>query len=125
MAYNYARSLCLSFFLKNELRCLDMLEFQKLEHPRRIFRVSDMVQVDMKQWFGNLVFNVLVRIISGKRFQLNDEEGVQFQNVARKFLELLGTFVVSDFVPFMNLSRLICLCSEIVLIICLILLCSD
>ncbi|KAM0060731.1 putative cytochrome P450, reverse transcriptase, RNA-dependent DNA polymerase [Helianthus debilis subsp. tardiflorus] len=64
---------------------------------------SDMVQVDMKQWFGNLVFNILVRIISGKRFQLNDEEGVRFQNVARRFLELLGTFVVSDFVPFMNL----------------------
>ncbi|KAF5758992.1 putative cytochrome P450 [Helianthus annuus] len=61
-----------------------------------------MVKVDMKQWFGNLVFNVLVRIISGKRFQLNDEEGVRFQNVARKFFELLGTFVVSDFVPFMN-----------------------
>ncbi|MFS7999054.1 putative cytochrome P450 [Helianthus anomalus] len=64
---------------------------------------SDMVKVDMKQWFGNLVFNVFVRIISGKRFQLNDEEGVRFQNVARKFFELLGTFVVSDFVPFMNL----------------------
>ncbi|KAL9992084.1 putative cytochrome P450 [Helianthus debilis subsp. tardiflorus] len=64
---------------------------------------SDMVKVDMKQWFGNLVFNVLVRIISGKRFQLNDEEGVRFQNVARKFFELSGTFVVSDFVPFTNL----------------------
>uniref|UniRef100_A0A251RXK8 Putative cytochrome P450 n=1 Tax=Helianthus annuus TaxID=4232 RepID=A0A251RXK8_HELAN len=63
---------------------------------------SDMVQVDMKQWFGNLVFNILVRIISGKRYQLNDEEGVRFQKVARKLFELLGAFVVSDYIPFTN-----------------------
>ncbi|XP_076955982.1 strychnine-10-hydroxylase-like [Bidens hawaiensis] len=60
------------------------------------------VKVDMKQWFGNLVFNVVVRIISGKRFELNDEEGVRFQSVARKFFELLGAFVVSDYLPFTN-----------------------
>ncbi|KAF5765729.1 putative cytochrome P450 [Helianthus annuus] len=63
---------------------------------------SDMVKVDMQQWFGNLIFNVLVRIISGKRFRVNDEEGERFRKVMKKFFELLGAFVVSDFVPFMN-----------------------
>ncbi|KAL8257089.1 hypothetical protein R6Q59_029130 [Mikania micrantha] len=63
---------------------------------------SDMVKVEMKNWFGNLVLNVVVRIISGKRFRLNDEEGVRFQNVVGKFFELLGSFVVSDFIPFMD-----------------------
>ncbi|KAI7746937.1 hypothetical protein M8C21_020666 [Ambrosia artemisiifolia] len=63
---------------------------------------SGMVKVDMKQWFGSLVLNVLVRIISGARFQHNDEEGVRLQNVVRKFFELLGAFVVSDFIPFTN-----------------------
>ncbi|KAK9048153.1 hypothetical protein SSX86_032884 [Deinandra increscens subsp. villosa] len=61
---------------------------------------SDMVKVDMKQWFGNLILNVMVRIISGKRFEFSDEEGVRVQHVVRKFFELLGAFVVSDFIPF-------------------------
>ncbi|KAI3767301.1 hypothetical protein L2E82_17396 [Cichorium intybus] len=63
---------------------------------------SDMVKVDMKQWFQNLILNVVVRVVSGKRFSLNDEEGVRFQNVARKFFVLLGTFVMSDFIPFLR-----------------------
>ncbi|KAK1422228.1 hypothetical protein QVD17_25195 [Tagetes erecta] len=62
----------------------------------------DMVKVDMKQWFGNLVLNVITRIISGKRFRLNDEEGVRVENVVRKFFELLGAFVVSDYIPFVS-----------------------
>ncbi|KAK9054348.1 hypothetical protein SSX86_025426 [Deinandra increscens subsp. villosa] len=67
---------------------------------------SNMVKVDMKQWFGNLVLNVMVMIISGKRFELNDEEGVRLQHVVRKFFELLGAFVVSDFIPFTSLFDL-------------------
>ncbi|KAI7757062.1 hypothetical protein M8C21_021044 [Ambrosia artemisiifolia] len=63
---------------------------------------SDMVKVDMKQWFGNLVFNVIVWIISGRRFPLNDKEGVRCQNAVRKLSELLGAFVVSDYIPYMN-----------------------
>ncbi|KAJ0802583.1 putative cytochrome P450 [Helianthus annuus] len=63
---------------------------------------GEFMKVDMKQWFGNLVFNILGRIVSGKRFRLNDEEGVRFQNAARKLFELLGAFVVSDFIPFTN-----------------------
>ncbi|KAK1422226.1 hypothetical protein QVD17_25193 [Tagetes erecta] len=62
----------------------------------------NMVKVDMKHWFGNLVLNVLVRITSGKRFAFNDEEGYRFQTVIRKLFELLGAFVVSDYIPFMN-----------------------
>ncbi|XP_076939788.1 cytochrome P450 CYP82D47-like [Bidens hawaiensis] len=64
--------------------------------------LDNMVKVDMKQWFGNLVFNVLVRIVSGERFQDNDEEGARFQNAVRRFMELLGAFVVSDFILFTN-----------------------
>ncbi|KAI3522073.1 hypothetical protein L1887_11552 [Cichorium endivia] len=63
---------------------------------------SDMVKVDMQQWFGNLILNVIVRIVSGNRFSLQDEEGIRFQKVTRKFFELLGTFVVSDFIPYLK-----------------------
>ncbi|XP_076937666.1 cytochrome P450 CYP82D47-like [Bidens hawaiensis] len=64
--------------------------------------LDNMVKVDMEKWFGNLVFNVIVRIITGKRFQVSDKEGVRFQNVVRKFLDLVGGFVVADFIPFTN-----------------------
>lgn len=50
---------------------------------------SDMVKVDMTQLFRNLVLNVVIRIISGKRFLQDDEEGVRFQNAIKKFNEFL------------------------------------
>ncbi|KAL7603452.1 hypothetical protein Lser_V15G18799 [Lactuca serriola] len=63
---------------------------------------SEIVKVDMSQWFGTLILNIMVRIITGKRFSPNDEEGVQFQAVVKKFFELLGAFVVADFIPYLN-----------------------
>lgn len=63
---------------------------------------SETVKVEMSEWFGNLVVNMMVRIISGKRFSPDDEEGVRFQAVATKFLELMGAFVVSDFIPYLD-----------------------
>nr|KAJ0214500.1 hypothetical protein LSAT_V11C400203810 [Lactuca sativa] len=55
----------------------------------------DMVKVDMQQWFGNLILNLI-------RFSLMDEEGVRFQNVTKKLFGLLGVFVVSDFLPYLK-----------------------
>ncbi|XP_076897808.1 cytochrome P450 82A3-like [Bidens hawaiensis] len=63
---------------------------------------EDMVKVDMSHWFGELILNNLVRIILGKRFSPNDEAGVRFQVVIRKYFELLGAFVVSDYIPFLK-----------------------
>ncbi|KAL7604599.1 hypothetical protein Lser_V15G18801 [Lactuca serriola] len=63
---------------------------------------SQMVKVEMSQWFGNLVLNIVVRIVSGKRFSPNDEEGVRFQAVVRKYFELFGAFLVADFIPYLN-----------------------
>ncbi|KAI7725776.1 hypothetical protein M8C21_013947 [Ambrosia artemisiifolia] len=63
---------------------------------------SDMVKVDISHWFGELILNILVRILSGKRFSPNDKEGVRFQVVIRKYFELLGAFVASDYIPFLK-----------------------
>ncbi|GJT34950.1 cytochrome P450 CYP82D47-like protein [Tanacetum coccineum] len=63
---------------------------------------SNMVKVDMTQWLGTLVLNIVVRVILGKRFPTNDEEGIHFQNVIRKTFELLGAFVASDYIPYMD-----------------------
>ncbi|KAL4576167.1 hypothetical protein LXL04_012256 [Taraxacum kok-saghyz] len=61
---------------------------------------TEMVSVDMGEWFGKLVVNIMVRIISGKRFSANDEEGVRFHSIIKKFFELMGAFVASDFIPY-------------------------
>nr|GEV99209.1 cytochrome P450 CYP82D47-like [Tanacetum cinerariifolium] len=61
---------------------------------------SDKLRVEIKKLFGNFQLNIITRTISGKRFSSADEEGVRVLAVTRKFLELLGTFVVSDFLPY-------------------------
>ncbi|GKD29718.1 cytochrome P450 CYP82D47-like protein [Tanacetum coccineum] len=61
---------------------------------------SDMVKVEMSSWFANLVFNIMVRILSGKRYSPDDEEGVRFQKVAKEYFKLLGVLAVSDFIPY-------------------------
>ncbi|KVI06601.1 cytochrome P450 CYP82D47-like [Cynara cardunculus var. scolymus] len=63
---------------------------------------ADEVKVEMSQWFGNLMVNIMVRILSGKRFLPNDDEGVRFQLVVKKFYDLVGAFVVSDFIPYLK-----------------------
>ncbi|KAJ9563006.1 hypothetical protein OSB04_008166 [Centaurea solstitialis] len=60
------------------------------------------IKVEMNKWFGNLMLNIMVRIISGKRFSPNDEEGIQFQKVVRKFFDIMGAYVVSDFIPYLR-----------------------
>nr|ABB20912.1 P450 mono-oxygenase [Stevia rebaudiana] len=94
---------------------VDMLEWARVSEVRTstnevydAWRVnkenegSDMVLVDMKQWFTNLILNVLVRIISGKRFPFKSVEGIRFQKMEKKLFELLGAFVVSDLIPSMK-----------------------
>lgn len=63
---------------------------------------SDMLPMEMDQIFRNLVLNIVTRTISGKRFSPDDEKAVRVQVVVRKFFELLGTFLVSDFIPYVK-----------------------
>lgn len=60
---------------------------------------SEMVKVDMTQWFGNLIVNMALRMIFGNRFSLGEQEGDQFRKAIRQFEELLGAVVPSDFFP--------------------------
>ncbi|PWA49832.1 cytochrome P450 [Artemisia annua] len=61
---------------------------------------SNKLQVELKKLFENFQLNIITRTISGKRFSPGDKEGTRVLAVARKFLEFLGTFVVSDFLPY-------------------------
>ncbi|KAK9066706.1 hypothetical protein SSX86_014029 [Deinandra increscens subsp. villosa] len=63
---------------------------------------SSMVKVEMREFFANLILNFITRAIAGKRFSPGDKEAVEIHRVVRKFFEFLGTFVVSDFIPFVK-----------------------
>lgn len=64
------------------------------------------VMVEMKEKFGNLAMNIIVRMLAGKRYfgtdTNGDEESRRFQKALGDFFYLLGSFLVSDAVPFLG-----------------------
>ncbi|PWA86673.1 cytochrome P450 [Artemisia annua] len=56
---------------------------------------SAMVMIDMKEWFGNLILNMTVRMLFGHQFSLDK----QHTDPIRRFMELLGAVVPSDVIP--------------------------
>ncbi|MFS7898356.1 putative cytochrome P450 [Helianthus anomalus] len=67
---------------------------------------SETVMVDMKQWFGNLVTNMVVRMMFGNHFSPGQQNRDQFQKAIKQFAELLGAFVPSDAIPWLRLFDL-------------------
>lgn len=64
--------------------------------------------VEMKQWFGELNLNVMLRMVAGKRYfgdsatSAEIEEAEQCRNGMRELFRLLGLFVVADAVPLLR-----------------------
>ncbi|KAL6315464.1 hypothetical protein AAG906_000756 [Vitis piasezkii] len=57
---------------------------------------SNMVMVEMKRWFGDLSLSTIVRMLVGKRFSSDKEDGFRFQKPDREFFELVGMFVLEE-----------------------------
>ncbi|KAH7524018.1 hypothetical protein FEM48_Zijuj06G0073900 [Ziziphus jujuba var. spinosa] len=71
--------------------------------------ISGQALVEMKQWFGDLTLNVVLRMVAGKRYSSSigiaaDERESQrvLQNALREFFHLLGMFVPRDLIPFLG-----------------------
>ncbi|XP_068653848.1 cytochrome P450 CYP82D47-like [Aristolochia californica] len=65
------------------------------------------VKVDMKEWFVDLTFNTIVMMIAGKRFfgsniTADFEEARRAKQAISEFFVLMGAFVASDAVPFLE-----------------------
>nr|GMC62295.1 cytochrome P450 CYP82D47-like [Ipomoea batatas] len=66
------------------------------------------VMVDLQPWVVNVIQNISVRMIGGKRFTgdsidcNNKEEARRCSKVITEFLYLLGVFVLSDYFPFLE-----------------------
>jgi len=64
--------------------------------------------VEMKRWFGSTTLNILLRMVIGKRFDgtaTKDEiyeDNDQWRKSVRDFIELSGTFVVADALPYLR-----------------------
>ncbi|XP_019172795.1 PREDICTED: cytochrome P450 CYP82D47-like [Ipomoea nil] len=82
-------------------------ELYKLWAEKKNPNHSGNVLVEMKKWFGDLTFNVFLRMVVGKRYfgtaAAGDESrGRRCQRVLRDFFHLLGVFVPADALPFLG-----------------------
>lgn len=57
---------------------------------------------NMKEWFASLALNTIIRLLYGKRYSSDDEEGAKTFKTLREFIDSLGTFVLSDAIPFLK-----------------------
>lgn len=58
---------------------------------------SNFVKIEMKEWFEKLILNIILRMLFGKKHEV--EDGKTTKKAIRKFFELFGAFVVGDFIP--------------------------
>ncbi|PRQ26953.1 putative cytochrome P450 [Rosa chinensis] len=66
--------------------------------------------VELKQWFGDLTLNVILRMVAGKRYSFisdsaNDDEKKEagrVQDAVRKLFYFTGVFLVGDSVPYLR-----------------------
>ncbi|XP_028783173.1 cytochrome P450 CYP82D47-like [Neltuma alba] len=56
---------------------------------------------EMKKWFGDIILNVVYRMVVGKRF-LETEGNERIRKTLRDFFDLSGAFVISDALPYMR-----------------------
>lgn len=63
---------------------------------------SNMVLVEMKDWFGDLSLNMVLRMLSGGRDSSSKEERMRCHKLVRDFFEFMGTFLVSDALPLLR-----------------------
>ncbi|XP_019185375.1 PREDICTED: cytochrome P450 CYP82D47-like [Ipomoea nil] len=65
------------------------------------------IMADLRPWFGNLIRNMSVRMVGGKRLtgdgvDCNKEEARRCEKVIKEFLYFFGVFVLSDSFPFLE-----------------------
>ncbi|KAI3741233.1 hypothetical protein L1987_58903 [Smallanthus sonchifolius] len=51
------------------------------------------VMVDMKQWFGNLIVNMVLRMMFGNHFMHGEQNRDQILNAINRFVELLAALL--------------------------------
>ncbi|CAK9140914.1 unnamed protein product [Ilex paraguariensis] len=127
LGYNYAGFgfvSCGPFWREmRKLALLEVLSGRRLEALKHV-RVSEIVtsikylysissrngekpaEVVISKWIEELTFNIIVRMIAGKRYlggvtnDVEDEAARHFRRVIKEFMYVSGQFVLSDAIPF-------------------------
>ena len=65
------------------------------------------IKVDISEWLEHLTFNVVLMMVAGKRYfgnglEGNEEEIRRVKAVFKEFMSLIGAFVASDAIPFVE-----------------------
>ncbi|XP_019155268.1 PREDICTED: cytochrome P450 CYP82D47-like [Ipomoea nil] len=60
---------------------------------------SEDVKLDMKEWFGKLTMDIMTKMLFGQRYE---EEGNRTVVTMRRFFDLMGAFVVGDYLPWLR-----------------------
>ncbi|PHT84749.1 hypothetical protein T459_13192 [Capsicum annuum] len=63
--------------------------------------LNDVVKMEMKEWFGNLIMNTMVKILFGVQYKDNEDRSKAHKAI-RRFVELFGVFIVADFLPYLR-----------------------
>ncbi|KAL6012468.1 hypothetical protein ACLOJK_002957 [Asimina triloba] len=76
-------------------------------HREWLKQGEEKLLVDMRQWFGDLSFNVMTMILGGKRYFgssgiSNEEEARRFTHAMEQATYLMGVFVMADALPFLS-----------------------
>jgi len=62
--------------------------------------------VELKQWFSRLAFNMVLRMVVGKRYfggeNMDDEKAQRCVKAVEEFMRLLGVFAVGDAIPWLR-----------------------
>jgi len=62
--------------------------------------------VELKQWFSHLIYNMVLRMVLGKRFfgceNVKDEKAQRCVRAVEEFMRLLGVFTVGDAIPWLR-----------------------
>ncbi|KAF4353521.1 hypothetical protein CsatB_008608 [Cannabis sativa] len=64
---------------------------------------DEVVEVEMKEWFGDITQNVVFRMVVGKRYvEATSSFGERYRKALRDFFVFTGTFMVSDAIPYVR-----------------------
>ncbi|XP_047176209.1 cytochrome P450 82A4-like [Vigna umbellata] len=67
---------------------------------------SGYASVELKQWFSHLTFNMVLRMLVGKRYfggeNVDDEKAQRCVRAVEEFMRLVGVFAVGDAIPWLR-----------------------
>ncbi|MED6133677.1 hypothetical protein PIB30_030316 [Stylosanthes scabra] len=106
---------------QRKLAVLELLSSRGLESLRHVFEseidtlIKDLLihsslgnkAVVMSEWFERLTFNIITKMVAGKRYfsyleDVDDLEAHKVVNLIKEFMQLAGGFVLSDAIPLLR-----------------------